>query len=111
MDVQTDHRIEERGDHRMVLSHFSKGHAYVVADRQHRAGKWAINVVQANVAGKSKEIVVDTRAEAIDTMLNLALKVLREKDSEGQPITGYSCLIPWYQEYPDGTKVKLHDKP
>lgn len=112
MRVTTDHAIEERGDNRMILKHFTKGHAYIVAERQHANGKWTVSCVDDNVHNPCKHVTKTTRAQAIEAMTDMALKVLEEYHEEtGERITGYSCLVPYHQVLEDGTKVKLHDKP
>lgn len=87
MLVEAHHRIEERNDHRMVLRHFTKGHAYITADRQSETGKWVISAVHANVLRKTADVHCDDRGEAIEAMQAMALEVLAQEpgDTDGPP--------------------------
>lgn len=130
MRIKTDHRITQRGDHKMVLAHFEHGHAYVVASRQSLYGKWTISthhenctaeherhhqaLVDAAVAEGKKEpkpkrlpprpadMTVDTRAEAVEAMFDVALGAL--------PADGYSTFVPYY-DLGDDRKLHLRDVP
>lgn len=121
---RVDHRISERGDHRMVLSHFEHGHAYILAERQGMRGKWTISTHHENVLAehkrhaealaelddspdpppipaKVKDVQVNTRREAVDIMCAMALGAL--------PKEGYAILVP-YETLEDGEVLHLRDK-
>lgn len=122
MRVETDHRIVERGDNRMVLTHFKEGHAYILAERQRTGGKWTVSTVHENVVAEHarhaatldegvapppgprriKDVAADTRHDAVEAMLAMVLEAL--------PREGYSIFVP-YDELSDGGKLHLRDKP
>lgn len=127
MRVETDHRINERGDNKMVLYHFHDGQAFVVATRQSVHGKWTVSSVHENcvadhekhraaveagvpegekapkhpkIPPKPADVIVDTRAEAVQAMLDMRDGAL--------PRPGYSTFLPHYDQ-PDGTKLHIRD--
>lgn len=103
MFVETDHRVIERGDNKMILGHFQPPHpAYVVAERQSATGPWTVSVVSDNVDGSTQDRTVATRREAVDAMCDMVTEVM--------PEDGHSIFVP-YVRLSDGSVIELRDKP